>query len=405
MDEPSKHASPSPKTRARGAASDASTRSTQQDIHLRSNGVRPPQGPQSSLSTSIEAVTRRSQTPATMTSAATEGGDVATETPCRTSSAYILLQLRDLGRTSSGTDGALTANRGASITLPSSTASPASPASSLGKQESASVAAPKPTNETPGGQKSSGPRPSRREQNPTGSSGGSKSRGTGTDSTNSMKVDAKGKVEETKAGFAQGVAAGVLEGAVAAAAAIERGMYVAGLLPGFHGAATHGAPCPGGAPISSMQQPTQPARSGRPGRPPSTGVAAVAAMGRPQGRTQTRSPVSGAQARSSTRTSGGKSSSLPSTAGGTVLQGTSPSAGVGVSGGLRPICPKGGPTEPLVISPATGQLVPVRVPPSLTISLVSTCRLVSVVGSSSRGPFPVPQSSQKGKEPYPSPSN
>lgn len=89
---------------------------------------------------------------------------------------------------------------------------------------------------------------------------------------------------------------------MAAAAALERGMYVAGLLPGFQGG-TSPVPSAVAPPQGSLLQPL----------PPQMPRGAV----------------------------------LP--------------PGMGGSAALRPICPKRSPDTVMVISPTTGQLVPVSV--------------------------------------------
>lgn len=224
------------------------------------------------------------------------GGDVEDGT-CRTSSAYILLQLRDLGRSSSGLDGVVdseaaptAATATTTAAAAANTAAPAAPPSSptaaaLSPTLGAGDAVQQPHHDYQQDQHQDG----RAILQPGGGS----------------HFNMGPASNPATAGFESGAAAGMMGAAAAgaaAAAAIERGMYVAGLLPGFQG----GAP-----------------------------------------------PAAAAAAASQTALLAQLPQQIP-------RQATS-AAGGGGSAALRPICPKTSPETVMVVSPTTGQLVPVSV--------------------------------------------
>lgn len=332
------------KTRTREvAAAEATSRSPQQDIHSRANGLPfSPMRPPSPTLAPAGTINRLSQrTPAL---AASEGSDAdaSGETPCRTSSAYILLQLRDMCRTSSNVNGLVADTTGHSALLASApVANPVNVSST-----------PTTTTRTDNEQRNFKTlNISNSEQRHISNNSGNGSNTSKNKSSTS--ADGRKNIGESNPGFTEGVAAGMLEGAVAAAAVIERGMYV-GLLPGFNGA-SRGGPSPSSV-MPQLQQSRQ-ARTGRAGGP-SVGAGTAVGASRAQGRAPARQAPNGPQTRPPARPQGGRPSNIASvttSVGGRTTATTSTVGGAG----LRPICPKGGSTEPLVISPATGQLVPV----------------------------------------------
>lgn len=355
------------KTRTRVAVAEANSRSPQQELLPHSNGISSTSGPQPVVSSAmVKPSPRLPRDDAEM--AMGDGNDASGETSCRTSSAYILLQLRDMGRTSSGSD-ALPAGSGEA---PSPGPRGLASISAAAKGDMAVVM-------TSNDKAQSGHNAFGVEDDGRGGMsnrggipvtvGGNRSHLAGDDNTvtttattaattrssgggNGVDFGEKGRLDESSRDVAHGGVNGIFEGSVKAAGGIERSLHPAALLPGFHGSTPGRTPTAAPSTMPQLQQ--QQARSVRAGRPAvlaqTSSTATVASTTtRAQGR---------AQARPSPRPHGGRSSHLAAGAVGTI--GANAGAPMAVGGsGLRPICPKGGSTEPLVISPATGQLVPV----------------------------------------------
>lgn len=237
---------------------------------------------------------------------------------CRTDSAYILLQLRDMRRTSSTSD-RVTDSRGVCTnSTPAGTSVSSAPSSGAevsgeGKSSETKVsnssvsqvtAAPATVGVSQGYHHPPQNRP------PMHSSGGNTDRfGVSTVTTSSSSH-----------GYGSRPAVGVMGAAAAAAvAAVERGMYVSGLLPGFQG---------------GVSQPTA-----------ASAVAAAAAAA-------------------------AASSQLPAP----IPRPVTSTPGAGGSAALRPICPKRAPDGIMVVSPTTGQLVPVSaLAQQFTLAILLRC--------------------------------
>lgn len=226
-------------------------------------------------------------------------GDAEDPTLCRTSSAYILLQLRDVGRSASSPDGVVNTNATTHGTF-SSSASPAVAVPSTSSSNAATAQRQYHQQDgravlTRGG----------------GGAGAGAGGGGGGGSRFDMNMSVRQQQQPpatTAAGFGPSPTTGIMGAATAAAAAIERGMYVAGLLPGFQDTSA--------ATVASTAQPPLPPQPSP--QPQQTAV------------------------------------SLSVGAGGTA-------GAAAATVGLRPICPKRSPDTVMVTSPRTGQLVPVRI--------------------------------------------
>lgn len=216
-------------------------------------------------------------------------GDAEDPTPCRTSSAYILLQLRDVGRSASSPDSVVSTNaiHGALSSSASTAAAPSSSSSNTSTAQHRYHQEDGRAILTRGGSGDS----TRFDVNPN----------------NSIRQQQQPPATPTS-GCGSTPTAGIM-GAATAAAAIERGMYVAGLLPGFQGGSAVTA-------ASTAQSPLNPQPPPQPPQPPQPAA------------------------------------SLSVGAAGT--------AGAAAIAGLRPICPKRSPDTVMITSPRTGQLVPVR---------------------------------------------
>ena len=239
-----------------------------------------------------------------------EDGDSAS---CRTDSAYILLQLRDMGRASLTRDRVVDSKAASSVSVdastPVGTEVPSGPTSGAevaaegksintvikGNSTASAVVVPVAAPSVAGGDQLGYQNQVQNERRMLPTSGSSHRFGFGPAcSPSSSSV------------FGSGATAGVMgmgAAAAAAAAAVERSMYVTGLLPGFPGRSS-----------------------------PSTAASAAA--------------VAAAAA---------ASSHLPPH----MLRPTTSAPGTGGSAALRPICPKRTPDDIMVVSPMTGQLVPV----------------------------------------------
>lgn len=221
---------------------------------------------------------------------------------CRTDSAYILLQLRDMRRASSTPDeipdsrGVCKNTTPAAIRVSSASSSGAEVAGG-GKSGETKISNGSISQVTVAPAAVGVSQGYHHPQNrpPMHPSGGDTDRfGVSTVSTSSSSQ-----------GYGSRPAVGVMgAAAVAAVAAVERGMYVPGLLPGFQG---------------GVSQPTA-----------ASAVAAAAAAA-------------------------AASSQLPAS----MPRPVTSAPGAGGSAALRPICPKRAPEGVMVVSPTTGQLVPV----------------------------------------------
>lgn len=259
--------------------------STQGSMILPSNGATQLHSPAAAAwPTSLAAASgRRLQRSASLG----EGGvgDAEDPTPCRTSSAYILLQLRDVGRSASSPDSVVSTNaiHGA---LSSSASTAAAPSSS----SNASTA----------------PHRYHQEDGQAILTRGGSGDNTHFDLNPNNSIGQQQQPPATPtAGCGSSPTAGMM-GAATAAAAIERGMYVAGLLPGFQG----GSAVTAASTAQSSLNPQPPPQPPQPGASLSVGAAGT--------------------------------------------------AGAAAIAGLRPICPKRSPDTVMITSPRTGQLVPVR---------------------------------------------
>lgn len=288
---------PTARTRTTMAAENTTVHSSQpKEIqqYQANGGLRKSPGPGGSAACSRDAVPSR-------------GGSVLHEedqdsASCRTDSAYILLQLRDMRRTSSTPD-RITDSRGVCKnsspdgTRVSSTSSSGAEVAGGGKSSEIKISngsisqmtmAPAAVGVSQGYHHPQ----SRPPMHP--SEGNTDRFGVSTVSSSSSSQ-----------GYGSRPAVGVMgAAAVAAVAAVERGMYVPGLLPGFQG---------------GVSQPTA-----------ASAVAAAAAAA-------------------------AASSQLPTP----MPRPVTSTPGPGGSAALRPICPKRAPEGVMVVSPTTGQLVPV----------------------------------------------
>lgn len=343
--------SPSETRTKGGAAEEASTHDARS---RRSNGLpRSSSEPRPmSEGSAAAAASLRTLSAASVTTGEGEEGSEADdgqgETPCRTSSAYILLQLRDLGRTASSGSGSTDAAKALSFS-----------SSPMAVTRSNTAPATATTPITAG---------QRAQDTPTSSSDFMHRAG----NMNSSQIKRRSDERTANSGRTQErITAGLVGGAATAAAAavgIERGMYVAGLLPGFQGAVSPAAastPVPS-SPIVQQQQ-KQAASSAAalpqatPTRPATTTGASAS---RVQGRTPSRTSGAGMQqARSATKAQGGRRTPPPTharQAGGEARGAAGAVTSSAAAGGLQSLVPRGAVTEGMAVLPTTGQLVPVR---------------------------------------------
>lgn len=241
---------------------------------------------------------------------------------CRTSSAYILLQLRDLGRSASTPESTID-TQAAAPPVTTTTTTAATPAAAAGSCAStsphftlASADHAALTTAAIAIQQSHHYQQQQRQQRQRQQQQRDLQVATRPANDGGVQVNVSPAVSPASArgGFGSGEG-GAAGGAGGTRLAFERGMYVAGLLPGFQGSAP-----------SPVAPPPPPAATS-PTAPPAL---------LPQLPTQIPRPPS----------------SLPSSLA------TVPGGG---SAALRPICPKRTADTVMVISPTTGQLVPVSV--------------------------------------------